>query len=713
MQLKLSDEKISSYLSFLGYNSLYPPQQLAIDNGLLNDSNMVITTPTASGKTLIAILAAIKALEKNKKIVYLTPLRALAYEKYLEFASIDKSGIFSKKIRVKISTGDFNTSNTDLSSSDIIIMTNEKIDSILRHNASWLANVGLFISDEIHLISDQDRGPVLEMVLTKIKKYYSSSQLLSLSATITNADEIAQWLKSKLVESSWRPTKLIEGVYSDGMIYYNNNSKINIIESGKDSTSMTIDLIMDSLNSKGQNLVFVETRKRAVSLAKKVSDIVSKILSPEEKKNALKVSKQILEEGDDTDLTKNLSNLISFGIGFHHAGLSLSSRGIVEEAFKNGIIKSLFATPTLAAGVNLPARRVIITSVTRYDFVYGMSVPISVLEYKQLCGRAGRPKYDTYGESIIISDPRTSYEELYDHYILGVPEPLTSKLGDIASIKIHLLGVIASFNGISLDDIYDLFSKTFYSFQDKNNVSLFDKIDSSLDYFIDEELIRLKNNAYQVTAFGKLISNLYLNPETAVSFRNIINGIKPKSVNINNVFGFLHVITTCPDFYPKLSFRKQDIEEFSYLFYNNYDEFFTDVDIMDCSRSLWTLYEWINESTEKRINERVGVEPGDIHRIAEVSQWLIASLFEISKLLNRKDLLPIIFSLESRIKHGVKGDLVPLVQIKDIGRARARSLHTAGIHVPNDLLSVSESKLASIPKIGPKLAKKLKKRYAQ
>jgi helicase len=366
----------------------------------------------------------------------------------------------------------------------------------------------------------------------------------------------------------------------------------------------------------------------------------------------------------------------------------------------------------LAAGVNLPARRVIITNITRYDFVYGASVPISILEYKQLCGRAGRPKYDTYGESIIISDSRTSYEELYDHYILGTPEPLLSNLGNTTPIKIHLLGVIASFNGISLDDVYDLFSKTFYSFQNKNNASLFDKIDSSLDYFIDEDLIRLKNNVYQVTAFGKLVSNLYLNPETAVSFRNIINDIKPRSVNTSNVFGFLHVITTCPDFYPKFSFRKQDIEEFSFLFYNNYDEFFTDVDIMDCSRSLWTLYEWINESTEKRINERVGVEPGDIHRIVEVSQWLIVCLFEISKLLNRNDLLPIIFSLENRIKHGVKGDLVPLVQIKDIGRARARSLYNAGIHIPNDLISISESELASIPKIGLKLAKKLKKRYA-
>jgi helicase len=132
---------------------------------------------------------------------------------------------------------------------------------------------------------------------------------------------------------------------------------------------------------------------------------------------------------------------------------------------------------------------------------------------------------------------------------------------------------------------------------------------------------------------------------------------------------------------------------------------------MDCSRSLWTLYEWINESTEKRIYEQIGIEPGDVHRIVEVSNWLISSIFEIAKLLGRSDLLPVIFSLQNRIKHGVKKELVPLVQIKDIGRARARSLYSSGIHMPNDLLVVSESKLSMIPKIGPKLAKKLKKIY--
>ena len=150
--MEFDDDKISSFLTFMGYNSFFPPQKLAIDNGLLNGSNILVATPTASGKTLISILAAIKSLEKNKKVIYITPLRSLAYEKFIEFNNIDKSKIFSKKIKIKISTGDFNTSNTNLGNSDIIILTNEKLDSIFRQGVSWLYNVGLFISDEIHLI---------------------------------------------------------------------------------------------------------------------------------------------------------------------------------------------------------------------------------------------------------------------------------------------------------------------------------------------------------------------------------------------------------------------------------------------------------------------------------------------------------------------------------------------------------------------------------
>ena len=266
MQINSEDDKISSFLSFMNYNSFFPPQKIAIDNGLLNGSNILVTTPTASGKTLISILAAIKSLEKNKKVVYITPLRSLAYEKFIDFNNIDKSKVFPKKIKIKISTGDFNTSNTDLGNSDIIILTNEKLDSILRQGASWLSNVGLFISDEIHLIGDLDRGPVLEMVLTKIKKFYPKSQILGLSATVTNSFDLSGWLDCKLIESSWRPTRLLEGVYSDGIIYYNDDSRIHVSESGKDTASIAQDLILDSIKDNGQNLIFVETRKRSISL---------------------------------------------------------------------------------------------------------------------------------------------------------------------------------------------------------------------------------------------------------------------------------------------------------------------------------------------------------------------------------------------------------------------------------------------------------------
>src|SRR5215218_2403223 len=203
MQINLDNDKISTFLSFMGYDSFFPPQQLAIDSGLLDGANILVTTPTASGKTLISILAAIRSLEKNKKVVYMTPLRSLAYEKYADFNNIDKSKVFPKKIKIKISTGDFNTSNNELGNSDIIILTNEKLDSILRQGGSWLSNVGLFISDEIHLIGDADRGPVLEMALTKIKKFYPSSQILGLSATVTNSFDVSDWLDCKLIESSW------------------------------------------------------------------------------------------------------------------------------------------------------------------------------------------------------------------------------------------------------------------------------------------------------------------------------------------------------------------------------------------------------------------------------------------------------------------------------------------------------------------------------
>ncbi|HXW11486.1 MAG TPA: DEAD/DEAH box helicase [Nitrososphaeraceae archaeon] len=702
-------EYLQELLRLLNYGSLYPPQELALSKGVMNGNNILVTTPTSSGKTLIGLMGMINILTKRKKIVYLTPLKALASEKFNEFKIIkDLSCFKNRKIDIAISTGDYDSSGTELIDKDIIILTNEKLDSILRHDSNWIFDVGLFIIDEIHLLTERERGPTLEIILTKIKLMPQRPQIIGISATISNSDEIADWLKCEPIQSKWRPTELIEGVYNYGKVEMNNGTTFEIDNIGvaDNSSSGIISLAMDSItNDGGQSLVFAETRKRTVSLAKKTSDIVPKILDKSSKLSAQKIGAEILKQGDDTELNRTLSNTVTKGVGFHHAGLGLKSRQIVEDAFRKGIIKILFATPTLAAGVNLPARRVVITSIFRYDYEYGGNVPLSVLQYKQLCGRAGRPAYDKYGEAIIIADSRTNPEDLYNHFVLGDPEPIVSQLMNETALRVHVLGVIASRSKILKSELLYFFEETFLSKYHRNETISFE-IDTLLHYLHDEGLIIMRKELLMATKFGKRISLLYIDPKTGIHFKKNLDFYN--SNKYDDGINYLHWICDSYDFYPKLTLRQNEIEYFERMFekhelgshgLSNYDY---------SLKNMIILLEWMDETSEANLNEKFGVEPGDLYRMVETTYWLSYCLYEIAKLIGRKDLLPEIAKLRFRIKHGIKSELIPLVQLEGIGRIRARALYKAGITSVTEIDKISESKLGSIPKIGVKLAKKLK-----
>ncbi len=702
-------EYLEELLRLLNYGSLYPPQELALSKGVMNGNNILVTTPTSSGKTLIGLMGMINILSKGKKIVYLTPLKALASEKFNEFKIIkDLSCFKNRKINIAISTGDYDSSGTELIDKDIIILTNEKMDSILRHDSNWIFDVGLFIIDEIHLLTERERGPTLEIILTKIKLMPQRPQIIGISATISNSDEIADWLKCEPIQSKWRPTELIEGVYNYGKVTMNNGTTFEIDNTGvaDNSSGGIISLAMDSItNDGGQSLVFAETRKRTVSLAKKTSDIVLKSLNKSSKLSAQKIGAEILKQGDDTELNRTLSSIVTKGVGFHHAGLGLKSRQIVEDAFRKGIIKILFATPTLAAGVNLPARRVVITSVFRYDYEYGGNVPLSVLQYKQLCGRAGRPAYDKYGEAIILADSRTNPEDLYNHFVLGEPEPIVSQLMNETALRVHVLGVIASRPKILKSELLYFFEETFLSKYHRNETISFE-IDSLLHYLHDEGLIIMRKDLLMATRFGKRISLLYIDPKTGIHFKKNLDFYN--SNKYDDGINYLHWICDSYDFYPKLTLRQNEVEYFEKMFekhelgshgLSNYDY---------SLKNMIILLEWMDESSEANLNEKFGVEPGDLYRMIETTYWLSYCLYEIAKLIERKDLLPEIAKLRLRIKHGIKSELIPLIQLEGIGRIRARALYKAGITSVTEIDKISESKLGSIPKIGVKLAKKLK-----
>src|SRR5919201_256840 len=173
------------------------------------------------------------------------------------------------------------------------------MDTLFRHNAEWLGDVGLFVSDEVHLIGDRERGATLEMMLTKICKHYPQSQIVTLSATVANSDDISDWLACELVESDWRPTKLVEGVYEHGTIRMSDGATFRVDSSG---ISSAVDLAIDSLDGGGQALIFAETRKRAASLAARAVEGVYRRLDKPTKELAAKASSVILNKGDDSEL---------------------------------------------------------------------------------------------------------------------------------------------------------------------------------------------------------------------------------------------------------------------------------------------------------------------------------------------------------------------------------------------------------------------------
>ena len=686
------------FLQKNGYVNLYPPQEKTVKAGLLEGKSILVSAPTASGKTLIAILAIIRHLsEKRGKIVYLSPLKALASEKFNEFKKLGSVDI-GKNLKIQISTGDFDASEKNLGQNDILVLTNEKMDSIIRQGAEWIDQISLVIADEVHLLGDDDRGPTLEIVLTKLKLLPKKPQILALSATVTNADEIADWLECKLVHSEWRPVPLSEGVYDQGVVTMQDNKKYEIQTSIR---GPSVDLGLDSLNNGGQAILFAETRTRSVSLATKTSEAVSKTLNNEEKETLEKISQKILDDNEHTELVKTLASLIKNGVAFHHAGLNSNCRDLIESEFRNKRIKILASTPTLAAGVNLPARRVVIASLTRYDAKYGTNKPISILEYKQLCGRAGRPQYDKYGEAIIVGN--SNGDEIFDYYINGTPEPISSKLTGDKALRIHLLSFVSTNPGIKRDDIVEFFSKTLSGSQERKTTIKF-HIQISLRYLESEDLVKQKGDRYIATEFGKKTSTLYIDPLTAVLFRKSLERVSTKG----HALGLLHLITISEDFFPKFSLRNKDYEFVGTLIENYADQLIEPISEYDCNRSLLAMHAWINESSEIFLSDNFGIESGDMHRMAETADWLIHALYEIAKLEKKDEILTEIDSLRSRVVYGIKGELVDLVQIKGIGRVRARILFKNGIKTTEDLTKISVEKLAKMDKIGPLVAENIK-----
>jgi len=710
-ELPLHDS-VKQVLTRLGITELYPPQQEAVLAGALKGKNLVLASPTASGKTLIAELCALKhVLERDGKVLYLSPLRALASEKFEEFqkyANILKGN--GRRVSVGISTGDYDNSDPWMGKHDIIITTNEKADSLLRHRARWVSDVSLVVADEVHLLNDSSRGPTLEVVLARLMQVNPDIQLVVLSATIKNVEEVAEWLKAIPVTTDWRPVTLREGVILHDEVHFKDGGALKIENSTKNPT---LNLAMYTVKSGNQALAFAGTRRNSISLAKKIATKIKPLISKPMKRSLAQLSEQILATGERTRLGEQLAEVVSCGAAFHHAGLSGGHRKIIEDSFRDGKIKVLTATPTLAFGMNLPARIVIINEYRRYESGYGY-YPIPVLEYKQMAGRAGRPRYDKFGDSILIAKTEDERDYLMENYVLAEAEKIWSKLAVERILRSHVLATVASDFAHTEQGIYEFFGKTFYAYQ-YDPRAIKGVIQKSLGFLFTEKMIEVGGDKIYATKFGRRVSELYIDPLTGVIIRDALTSRAQHLTDIS----FLHMIARTPDMFPKLRPYSSDMDNLQFFIEDHKNEFMFDLpdpwmdrmafeNFLGEAKLSWVLKAWMNETSEDKMIERFRVQPGDLYRLISTAKRLIYASNELASIFKHKDLLSHLAKLTVRIEKGVKPELFPLVTLKGIGRVRARILFNSGLRTVDDLKRAPLPKLTGLPLIGPRLAQKIK-----
>lgn len=693
------EEKWIERIKSLGINKLYPPQEEFVKRKLYEKS-CIISTPTASGKTLMAFLSAIECLKNGKKVLYTSPLVSLAFEKHEEFSQ------FFKENKVAISVSDYDSSDPWLQNYDIIIATNEKIDSLIRHGADWIKDVGLLIVDEIHLLNDFERGATLEIVIVKIKKIVRNLKILGLSATIKNCKELAQWLNCDLLESKFRPVNLYQGIAFDSKVKFFGRDEIQLdknleIEEG---------IVLDTLSKNKQILIFCSTRKNVESLAERLSKFVKNHLKKDDLNKLEKVSEEIENVLEiSTKQCKRLSSCIKGGVAFHHSGLVGKQRRIIEENFKNGLIKVLVSTTSLAYGVNLPAFRVLIRDIRRYDELYGYRY-IPIIDYYQMIGRCGRPKYDKYGEAITVAKDEDEAEKIFEIFINGEPEPIRSKLSNEPSLRMHVLALIASEFCLTKKSLKNFFLSTFFAFQYGDISIIEEKIEEILDLLSSWNFIKIKDDKMEATLLGKRISQLYLDPITGKFFVDAI-----ESKNKFDETNVLQLISFSYEMRPLPYIRAGEIEDIEKELELNRNKFLIEVseddleyeDFVKSLKMAKILEMWINEKSEEEILERFSITPGELHTRLQIADWLLYSLHEISLILGKKDYLRFINKLRIRIKKGVKEELLPLVILDGLGRIRARKLYNHGIKNIRDLKEIPIETLSKI--LGEKVATNIKK----
>ncbi|WP_290813573.1 ATP-dependent DNA helicase [Halovivax sp.] len=689
-----------------GIEELYPPQAEAVEAGATDGGNLVAAVPTASGKTMIAALSMLSSIERGGKALYIVPLRALASEKKAEFEAFEAFGV-----SVGVTTGNYESTDDWLATRDIVVATSEKVDSLVRNGADWLSELTCVVSDEVHLIDDRNRGPTLEVTLAKLRKLNPSLQVVALSATVGNAGELADWLDAALVDDDWRPIDLKMGVHYGSAINFDDGSTREVpVEDGEDQEAA---LVRDIVAEGASSLVFVSSRRNAEAAARRLGGVTAPELDDDEREALAELAEDVLDVSD-AETSQTLAACVRKGSAFHHAGLASEHRSLVEDAFRDRLLKVISATPTLAAGVNTPARRVVVRDWRRFDPTAGGMAPLDVLEVHQMMGRAGRPGLDPYGEAVLLAKSHDDLDGLFDRYVWAEAEPVRSKLAAEPALRTHVLATIASGFARTREGLLEFMSETLYASQSGERGRLETVTDQVLDYLERNDFVEREGGdetgtadadaftsaadladadaasvELRATSLGHTVSRLYLDPMSAAE---IVHGLESAETRPTPL-GLYQLLSRTPDMY-ELYLRSGEDGTYGELYYELEDELLGDrpseyeedrfEDWLAALKTGALLKDWADEMDEDRITERYSIGPGDLRGKVETAEWLLGAAESLAAEIDSEWTVAV-REARARVEHGVREELLELVGVRGVGRKRARQLYEVGIESPADL----------------------------
>lgn len=424
---------------------------------LFGNRNLLVQAPTSSGKTFVGEMAAVQTALRQKQVVYLVPLKALAEEKYHAF----QARYESYGLKVILSTRDHRTHDRDLEQGDfsLAVVVYEKLAQLLVRRPERVAEIDLVIADELEILGDCERGAGVELLLTQLLR--AKSRVIGLSAVIGGAERLAEWLDAELVQSDHRPVELRFGVLHEGVFTYRTSHGPGrhaevLCDGGTESAEEAALLNLVAFAERGErSLVFV----RAKHDTRRGADRIAAHMDLPPATTALEAL-QALEPSRSRD---ELCAVLAHGVAFHNADLSASERLIVEEAFRQGEVMVLVSTSTLAVGLNLPARNVFLTTEKwRYDPQLGMpwKTPVSHMEYENMGGRAGRLGLGAeFGRAILVASSPFESELCWRRYVEGSREEIVPQL-ERSALEDPVLRLLASGHCRSLDDLIAFLERT-------------------------------------------------------------------------------------------------------------------------------------------------------------------------------------------------------------------------------------------------------------